>query len=281
MNAKKQLVLMIILLGGIMVLFQGGGSEDGQNYSIVKNIDSQSVNYYGEPSALWIFNDTDALQYLQRLLKIPAADKAYYLAVQYLIPNRDRGGYSRGGSADSAAYTSAVHRIAQIIGNKPVIVIIEPDELYFEDPDYELMKIAVKVYRQKCRNAKIFIDAGNPAWLAPKEVVKRLRKAGIHFADGFSVNVSSFYPTQTCIQYADSIIQSFIGKKYLIDTSRNGGRSPRYPDIYDPEGIKIGISPSFHTKNPNCLAFLWIKPPGESDGRVAPAGTFIKSLVGM
>jgi endoglucanase len=281
MNAKKQLVLLIILFSGMLVLFQVDSSEDDKKYSIVKNIDSQSVKYFGESSALWIFNDTDALQYLQRLLKISAGDDAYYLAVQYLIPNRDRGGYSKGGTADSAAYTLAVHRIAQIIGNKPVIVIIEPDELCFEDPDCELLKIAVKVYRQKCRNAKIFIDAGNPAWLAPKEVVKRLRKAGIRYADGFTVNVSSFYPTQTCIQYADSIINSFSGKKYIIDTSRNGGRLPKYPEIYDPEGIKIGISPTFNTRNPNCLAFLWIKPPGESDGRVAPAGTFIKSLVGI
>lgn len=277
--SKLQSVLFIILTGLFFVSLGFTGSKDEKNHSIVKNGDSLSVNYYGEPSAFWIFNDTQALSYLHRLFTVPANDGAYYLTVQYLIPDRDRGGYSRGGAMDAANYRAVVHRIAKIIEKKPVIMIIEPDELCFDNPDYELLRFAVKVYRQKCRNIKIFIDAGNPGWLGPDRAAGRLKKAGIQMADGFSVNVSSFYPTQTCIQYGNSITGYLPGKKYIIDTSRNGGRSPKYPDIFDPEGIKTGASPTFHTENPNCWAFLWIKPPGESDGRVAPAGTFIKDLV--
>ncbi|MFH0909411.1 MAG: glycoside hydrolase family 6 protein [bacterium] len=239
---------------------------------------SESASYFGHPSAFWFVAD-DSIDYLRRYMTAAAGTGDYYLVVQYIMPRRDRGGFSGGGAADSGLYLSQVNHIADTIRDKPVILIMEPDELCFDDPQLELFHEAIKIYRRKCSKACIFIDAGNPAWRPAPMVAERLRKAGIEEADGFSVNVSSFHPTARCIRYGDSIARYFPGKKYVIDTSRNGGSNPAYPDIFDPQGIATGSPPTFDTGNDTCFAFLWVKPPGESDGKVHPAGTFDPKLV--
>jgi endoglucanase len=62
----------------------------------------------------------------------------------------------------------------------------------------------------------------------------------------------------------------------VIDTSRNGAG----PDSTwcDPSGRATGLDPTANTGYSYVDAFLWVKPPGESDGCAAAAGTFVPSL---
>ena len=62
-------------------------------------------------------------------------------------------------------------------------------------------------------------------------------------------------------------ISRLIGNKpFVIDTSRNGNGGLD-EEWCNPPGRRIGAFPTTHTKDKLCDAFLWVKPPGESDGR--------------
>jgi endoglucanase len=276
----KKIKIFVILLLIILVSFSIYSNEKGKIISIYKNIKSESVSLYGEPSASWIIDSEYALNYIGDLLKSETKKGEAFLLVQYIIPGRDRGGLAKGGADSEKKYISTVDKIADLIGSRLSIMIVEPDELGFGISQAHLIKKAVEIYRKKCANIKIFIDAGNPKWLSAEEASARLKMSGIESADGFSINVSSFYSTEDCLKYGDLIVKELnMDKKYEVDTSRNGGRNPVYPDIFDPAGIATGQKPCFNTNNKNCYAFLWIKPPGESDGRVARPGEFKKGLV--
>jgi len=275
-NPSILLYLVLIVFIDIM-MFENYFKVIAQD-SIVLNPFSKSVQYFNQPSAFWITN-YDSLQLLQKLMKISAKKNSYFLLVQYIIPKRDREGFSRGGCPNTDLYIKYVKKISLIINNKPTIMIVEPDELSFDIPQLDLILFAVKEFREKCPLIKIFIDSGHPKWKSIPVIVERLKKAGINYADGISINVSSFNQTISCLEYGNGIVKHFPNKKFIVDTSRNGGRIPTYPDIFDPKGIRVGIKPTFITGNPNCFAFLWVKPPGESDGRVLSPGQFDRNLI--
>ena len=57
------------------------------------------------------------------------------------------------------------------------------------------------------------------------------------------------------------------GKRYVVDTSRNGYASPVGGDVLNPTWARLGKAPRLVFDG----AFdgtLWVKHPGESDGRV-------------
>ena len=53
---------------------------------------------------------------------------------------------------------------------------------------------------------------------------------------------------------------------FVIDTSRNGNR-PLGNEWCNPPGRALGIPPTCNTGVEQCDAFLWVKIPGESDGK--------------
>jgi endoglucanase len=92
-----------------------------------------------------------------------------------------------------------------------------------------------------------------------------LLQAGIERADGFSLNVSNFVTTRSNIIYGIRISRRVGGKHFVIDTSRNGLGSNG--EWCNPEGRAIGAWPTLSTGHELVDAFLWIKVPGESDGK--------------
>jgi endoglucanase len=108
----------------------------------------------------------------------------------------------------------------------------------------------------------------------------RLSQAGVEHARGFSLNTANFFTTEDEIGYGDAISGLTGGKKYVIDTSRNGAGPTDDPMYWcNPSGRALGAAPTTATGNGNVDAFLWVKRPGESDGscgRGEPgAGTFV------
>jgi endoglucanase len=104
---------------------------------------------------------------------------------------------------------------------------------------------------------------------------KRLKEAAITMADGFSLNVSNFVATKENLKYGRELSQKLGGAHFVIDTGRSG--SGTNGQWCNPQGRSLGEAPTLNTGEKNVDAFLWIKPPGESDGNCnggPSAGTF-------
>lgn len=205
--------------------------------------------------------------------------------VFYTIPYRDCGLYSAGGANDPESYRTWITDAAAGIGDRPAVVILEPDALAGTDcltPEqtaerYELLSFAVDTL-EALPNTNVYIDAGNAAWHPAPEVARRLHLAGIDNATGFSLNVSNFLTTEASTTYGLAISDALDlgGTPFVIDTSRNGNGPWTEGDSEawcNPPGRAVGISATTKTANPLVDAYLWIKRPGESDGecRGAPA----------
>lgn len=204
---------------------------------------------------------------------------AYPVFVAYMIPYRDCGLHSAGG-LDASKYIPWINDIANAIGTRKAIVILEPDavpgliqvengkqclspELRAERAN--LIKTAIGVLKSK-PNLKVFIDAGHSAWLSADSISALLKEVGIDKADGFSLNTSNYQSTAAQISYGQSIRSQVGNKSFLIDTSRNGIDPAGNTEWCNPRNRALGKLPTFDTGVDGVAAFIWGKRPGESDG---------------
>lgn len=196
------------------------------------------------------------------------------VVVAYNIPNRDCGGYSVGGSGDLANYLSWFQQLANGIGSRTAVVVLEPDALGALDclpankqPERtKSIAQAVSILKSHSKTY-VYIDAGTPVWQPANVMSSRLKAANIAAADGFSINVSYFAPTWQNQSYGDQL-SSLVGyKHYVIDTSRNGGNHSLSGMQCNPSFASLGQEPTTDTGKALNDALLWIKIPWESDGQ--------------
>ncbi|MGW7309184.1 glycoside hydrolase family 6 protein, partial [Streptomyces sp. NPDC054835] len=141
--------------------------------------------------------------------------------VAYDIPGRDCGLYSSGGAPSSAAYRDWIGALADGVGEGPALVILEPDALAAlprdcagnVDPTGALtaerladLDFAVTTLKRH-PGTSVYLDAGNSQWKAVGDIARRLIDAGVAKADGFSLNVSNFQPTDQLTRYGTWVSQ--------------------------------------------------------------------------
>ncbi|MGM1058208.1 glycoside hydrolase family 6 protein [Saccharothrix sp. Mg75] len=218
---------------------------------------------------------------------VGAADSADKLPVlvAYNIPGRDAcGGHSGGGAGSPAAYRSWIAAFASAIGNRPAVVVIEPDSL----ADFNCMtpervternamiRFATEQFRDRAPNTWAYLDAGNARWVPANTMAQRLDAAGVRNVRGFSVNVSNYYTTAESTTYGNAVNGSLPGytKTFVVDTSRNGkGHNGEW---CNPGQRQLGATAR---TGGGAEMLLWVKVPGDSDGNCGtapntPAGTF-------
>lgn len=209
----------------------------------------------------------------QRVSHIADADAVPVLVV-YNIPLRDCGQYSAGGAHDPTAYRLWIREVARGIKNRKVVVILEPDALPLmtkclspadQQGRMDLIADAVRVLAANA-GTKVYLDAGHAKWIPAPEMATRLKAAGIEGADGFALNVSNYMGTPESVAYGKELSAQLGGKHFVIDTSRNGNGATPDAQWCNPDGRALGHVPTVQTGEPLVDAFLWIKPPGESDG---------------
>lgn len=190
--------------------------------------------------------------------------------VAYNLPNRDCGGQSAGGAATAADYSKWIDGFASGIGNRPALVILEPDSLAMldgclspADQQARLKMLSQAVDRLESKNVWVYLDAGHSSWVPADQMAQRLKAANIATAHGFSLNVSNYNPTGAEVAYGQQI-DSALGqsKPFVVDTSRNGNGSAN-GDWCNPAGRKLGPAPQ---AGGGAEMMLWVKAPGESDG---------------
>ena len=221
------------------------------------------------PQAYWVGNWADASHAAAEVAdytgRAAAAGKTPILVV-YAIPGRDCGSYSGGGVAESA-YAAWIDTVASGIQGNPY-VILEPDALAMlgdcngQGDRVGFLKYAAKALTLK--GARVYIDAGHSAWLPVSTAVSRLNQVGFEYAVGFALNTSNYQTTAASKSYGQQISQQLGGKKFVIDTSRNGNGSNG--EWCNPSGRALGEKPTLVNDGSGLDALLWVKLPGESDG---------------
>ncbi|MFF7975155.1 glycoside hydrolase family 6 protein [Streptomyces sp. NPDC007905] len=244
----------------------------------------------GRPSAVWFTDpgpDTVAAR-VRAVTAGAAAQGRVPVLVPYAIPDRDCGGASRGGAPDLAAYDAWIDAFARGLGSGEVIVILEPDSIAqsgcLTDADRAArlasLARAGQVLKAADPRARVYYDAGHSGWNPAVEQAALLRRAGAAASDGIFSNVSNFRTTADEIAYDRQVLDALDGPASLgavIDTSRNGNGASPDGQWCDPAGRRIGRAPTLNTGEPRIDAYLWVKPPGESDGCEGAAGTFTPS----
>ena len=243
-------------------------------------------NYQDEyPLALEIFKHPQSFWYLDNPKKPKQhmegsirrlLNRAYPqlpILVIYNIPNRDVGQWSKGGAKSREEYIEFIHRFAKGVGNDSPIIIYEPDALPHstllskEDQEWRLslMKESLEILTEEC-NGIVYIDVGHSAWLKPYMVNKLLNKVSNKKVRGFAINSCNYRSTKECLTWGNRISKLRPDDYFVIDTSRNG-KGPKGNEWCNPKGRGLGIPPTNNTNHKKCDAYLWIKVPGESDGK--------------
>lgn len=243
-------------------------------------------NYQDEyPLALEIFKHPQSFWYgdnpkkskkhmeksIRRLLN--RAKPQLPILVIYNIPNRDVGQYSKGGAKTKERYLDFIRRFAEGVGEDEPIIIYEPDALPHstllseEDREWrlDLMKESLEILTENC-NGIVYVDVGHPAWLPPKDANLLLDKVSNSKVRGFSMNSCNYRTTTECIKWGKRLCQHRPDDYFVIDTSRNGC-GPLDTEWCNPKGRGLGEAPTTNTAHRKCDAYLWIKIPGESDGK--------------
>ena len=190
--------------------------------------------------------------------------------VVYGIPDRDcTGGFSSGGLTDET-YGPWVEEIASAAGSgDAAVAVLEPDALASAlDCDnrgqrVQLLKAAVESLRGA--GVTTYVDAGHSDWKRPADVAPLLKDVGVTNVRGFATNVSNFQTDDGERAYADRLVELLGGGvHYVIDRGRNGNGAT--DEWCNPPGRAFGDRPGFVDDGTPLDAFLWVKPPGESDG---------------
>ncbi len=234
-----------------------------------------------QPQGLWLGEwNTDIFRAVEHFVGRAVADGSVPVIIAYNIPLRDCGGESGGGLTTGEQYKHWISDVAAGIGNDPAVVILEPDALgHFQEcltedqktERMEALKFGVRVLRQNPSTA-VYLDAGHARWQPADEMAQRLRMAGVEDANGFALNVSNYVSTEENLEYGRELSTLLGGVHFVIDTSRNGaGPYEEAQNVEEtwcnPPGRKVGAPPTTNTGEPLCDGFLWLKRPGESDGK--------------
>ncbi len=223
------------------------------------------------PIARWFNGDaadaSDARDY------VSAASQSRKLPVLVFYHLPQRGCQAGDGAASAAAYRSWIDAMAESIGKRPAVVVLEPDALPQVDclsssaqtTRLSLFSYAIERLRSSAPNTWTYLDAGHDDWTPAATMAKRLKAAGIEHARGFALNVSNYQSTARNVSYAQAVNAALgSAKHFVIDTSRNG--NPLDGDDWcNPTGQRVGAAPRVGGAAGLDLQ-LWVKPPGESDG---------------
>jgi len=179
-----------------------------------------------------------------------------------------------------AAYQRWTFRLTRGIGTAKAVVILEPNalaNLSCLPPGRQGIRLALLRYAVRTLSIKpgisVYLDAGHSRWRPAAEMALNLRRVGLARIRGFALNISNYQSTPNEIAYGTTISKRLRGKRFIIDTSRNGLGAP--PVVGRPRpantwcnlpGRALGAAPLSKPASPLVDAYLWVKYPGESDG---------------
>ena len=250
-----------------------------------------------QPTATWIATPDNPYPAVEEVSRAAAAEDELPVLVAYNVPGRDCGSYSAGGAADVDAYLSWIGSFAAALGDRPAVVVLEPDAVpqalegcagVDAAARYRTLGQAVDILDRQ-PGTRVYVDAGNASWVEDlPALADALRRSGVDRADGFALNVSNYETTEASADYGLRLSRELEAGApegtppvhFVVDTSRNGAGPPE--DAVggegrwcNPPGREVGDAPTTSPDLDRVDALLWVKQPGDSDGTCAggpPAG---------
>jgi len=249
-------------------MLQASSPEDA---ALAKKITAQ-------PAAEWFSYPYESIgAEVDRYVSAAAQAGALPVLVPYHLPNRDCGLYSRGGAEDPQAYRDWAAAFAEAIGERPAVVVVEPDSLpqldtCLSEPDQAQRLELTRSFAEALSalpSTVVYLDAGHSSWVPANVMAERLLAAGMAEVRGFSLNVSNYQRDADLLRYGHDLIARLgLETHFVIDSSRNGnGPAVGAESWCNPTGRALGRAPTADTGDPELDAYLWVKRPGESDGQ--------------
>jgi endoglucanase len=245
-----------------------------------------------QPTATWIATPDNPYPAVEEVSRAAAAEDELPVLVAYNVPGRDCGSYSAGGAPDVDAYLSWIGSFAAALGDRPAVVVLEPDAVpqalegcagVDAAARYQTLGQAVDILDRQ-PGTRVYVDAGNASWVEDlPALADALRRSGVDRADGFALNVSNYETNEASADYGRRLSRELEAgapegtppAHFVVDTSRNGNGPGT--DWCNPPGRALGEHPTAQTGQARVDAYLWVKRPGESDGTCnggPAAGTF-------
>jgi cellulase/cellobiase CelA1 len=164
---------------------------------------------------------------------IAAGELLVLVALGYLLLRAQAAGHGHAANRrleSEQAYEKWVNGFATGLGDRPAVVILEPDALAQlnscpgnaqRQARLQMLSYAVKTLQTK--SDQVYLDAGHSNWVPAGQMAARLRAADVAQAYGFALNVSYYDATDREIGYATEL-DRYLGmaKRFVVDTSRNG-----------------------------------------------------------
>ncbi|KAF4028606.1 Glycosyl hydrolases family 6 [Phytophthora infestans] len=239
-------------------------------------------------------SDSDRSTMLSSITSQCSEDSRMTIAV-YGIPDKDcNAGLSSSGTVQSTSdYQSFLSQLTTAVGDRKVLYIVEPDAVGLLANDgcggaagyLDNLKVAVAALSANS-NAELYVDV--EYWLladstnaaAVATIINELSASGT--LKGVTINTSNYRSNDECTTYCNNF-QTAMGSSTMtciIDTSRNYNGSPS-SDWCNVKTAGIGKPPTSETGISNIDYFMWVKPPGESDGVCTDTSYSDESLTGV
>lgn len=195
--------------------------------------------------------------------------------VIYGVPNKDcvHGYTNKGTNKNAGDYEKFIGELSNRFSSQHMVYVVEPDALGLMagggcgSQHMNSLLIAVKKLSEN-PNAELFMDVGY--WTlfdntSKDAVVKAFKQLAVR---GVGQEAQGYQKTDKMLELCESFARSVGDQnlKCVIDTSRNNkGPTPKNEWCNANVG-SIDVPPTMNTGSPRAAYFLWIKPPGESDG---------------
>ncbi|KAF1316331.1 Endoglucanase a, partial [Globisporangium splendens] len=233
--------------------------------------------------ATWYSDRNDYYMETAAQLVVTCPESSRLSVVVYGLPNKDcEAGSSRTGSIvqTADAYTQFLSTLIGIINDRKVLYVLEPDAIGLlakeggcgvQAGHQENLQIAIAMLSAN-PNAEIYLDVGYWSLQHPEsttrvsQIVKGLTIFGR--VKGITLNASNYRSNAEISQLCATFQQAIGSDEYrcIVDTSRNFN-APTTTEWCNTRSAGIGHPPTSKTGFSNLDYFMWIKPPGESDGK--------------
>lgn len=195
-----------------------------------------------QPSALWMtgsnsFVPTKVSDYLATVNPTSDPDRLVQLALFGLWPLGEGARKTPLTAAQQSHYREWIQRVSAGIGDARVLIALEPDLAITANPAVDgvtdadvrqgLVRFAARYLHDHNRHAAVYLDAGASDWLAPAQAAALLKRSGIQYARGFSLDITHYTTTADNITHGSAVVDALAragvrGKRFVIDTADNG-----------------------------------------------------------